>query len=281
MSDIEKLHTSGLADYHCHCDYSKDAEGTIDEYCEAAVRRGLSEICFTTHYDANPNSDGRANFIRVNGENKPVHPDLLEPYIEDVHRAAERFLSRGLIVKTGVEFGWYPDCEETVRALKDRYSFDHLLCGIHEINDRCFCCNYSYEKLFSSMSADDMVAKYFDQATAAARSGLFDAIAHLDYYRKYGEEYYGRDRLQSAHEPHLAEFFEALKQTDTALEINTAGLRKGLDSHFPSPGLVNAAKKAGVRIQFLGSDAHRPQDVGFDFDVAASLIPDYLGACEV
>jgi histidinol phosphatase-like PHP family hydrolase len=69
-ASIRPLEIPGVADYHCHCDYSVDAEGSVDEYCQAAIRRNLAEICFTTHFDANPDSEGQATeYIRVGGDN--------------------------------------------------------------------------------------------------------------------------------------------------------------------------------------------------------------------
>lgn len=283
MSDsrpIEQLHHRGLADYHCHCDYSVDAVGTIDEYCRAAVQRGLAELCFTTHYDANPHSQRRDYFIRVDGEDRRSSPDNLSPYVDDVRSAAEKYLGYGLSVKLGVEIGWFPECEEMVAGLKERFGFDHVLCGIHEINDICFCCKGWYERCFAAFDVRGLAEAYFRQAVAAANSGLFDAIAHLDYYRKFGEGYYGAHIL-TAHEPFIGELFEALKANDTALEINTAALRKNLGDYFPRVPILNAARRAGVAVRFLGSDAHRPQDVGFDFDAAVVLLSDLTKTCEV
>lgn len=283
MSDqrpIERPHHSGLADYHCHCDYSVDAVGTIDDYCRAAVQRGLAELCFTTHYDANPHSERKDYYIRVQDKEVPSSPDALAPYVDDVHAAAERFLADGLSVKLGVEIGWFPGCEETVARLRERFDFHHVLCGIHEINNVCFCCKGWNLKCFAPFDANGLAEAYFRQAVAAANSGLFDAIAHLDYYRKYGDEYYG-DALKTAHEPFVGELFAALQRSDTALEINTAALRKGLGEYFPRVSLLNAARRAGVMVRFLGSDAHRPEDVGFDFDAAVTLLSDVSRTCEV
>ena len=40
-----------MIDYHVHTNYSADASATVTEQLEAAVERGLSEICFTDHVD--------------------------------------------------------------------------------------------------------------------------------------------------------------------------------------------------------------------------------------
>jgi histidinol-phosphatase (PHP family) len=281
FNPIEPLSTPGLTDYHCHCDYSIDAQGTIDEYCEAALRRGLAEICFTTHWDTNPVSSGQDNVIRIAGQPRLTVPDHLAPYVDDVLRAREEFAPRGLSVVLGVEFGWYPGCEETAAALKDRYCFDFFLCGIHELEGRCFSCEQCYPKCFPHYTAEQLIEKYVGEIDAAARSGLFDCIAHLDYIRKYGERYYG-PRLNELLLAKLVErAFPALIAGNTALEVNTSAIRRRLNDNFPRVAIVNAARRSGVEVRYLGSDAHAPDQVGYDFDAAAALVSPWSEAwCE-
>jgi len=278
---LEPLSNLGLTDYHCHCDYSIDATGTIEEYCEAALRRGLAEICFTTHWDTNPAGGGQDNVIRIKGKPEPTLPDNLAPYVDDVHRAREEFAPRGLSVVLGLEFGWYPDCEESAARLKERYSFDYFLCGIHELDDRCFSCEQCFPKCFPHYTVDQLVEKYVGEVGAAARSGLFDCIAHLDYIRKYGEAYYG-PRLNELLLGQLIErVFPLMVAAKTALEVNTSAIRRKFSDYFPRAAIVNAARRAGVEARYLGSDAHAPNQVGYDFDAAAPLVSPWFEAwCE-
>jgi len=273
LINIEPLAVEGVMDYHCHCDYSIDAAGTIEEYCHIALKRNLAEICFTTHFDSNPYSDGKDNFIRIKGEKVPATVENLEPYVEDVRKTAEKFYLEGLSVKLGLEIGWYEGCEEIVAKVQDRYDFDYLLCGIHEIDNICFCCHSSFEKYFSQYSATQAVEKYYRQVNFAAKTKLFNTIAHFEYYLKYGLGFYGEEILK-AHKPFLEEIFQTLKETKTGLEINTSALRHGLNHYYPRMEIINAAKKAGVIVDYLGSDAHRPEQVGYDFEVAVALVPD-------
>lgn len=268
---IEPLLIQGLSDYHCHCDYSFDAEGTIDEYCEVALQKGLAEICFTTHWDISPACQGSDNVIRIEGEFKEAVPDNLQPYVDDVHRAADKYYSLGLSVKLGLEFGWFPKCEEQAAHLKEQFDFDHFLCGIHELGPRCFCCRHNYIKCFEPYSVEQVVDKYAEEVITAAKSGLFDCIAHLDYIRKYGEAHYGPALNDLLLERVGPDMFRALRENNTSLEINTSAARRGLGDYFPKTRLINAARKAGVNFYFLGSDAHQPADVGFDFDAASAL----------
>ncbi|MBI5266295.1 MAG: PHP domain-containing protein, partial [candidate division Zixibacteria bacterium] len=109
--EITPLSVDNVSDFHVHCDYSIDAVGTIEDYCRAALRRRLAEICFTTHFDANPRSADHANYVRVNGEKLPTTVENLAPYVDHVLRAADEYYPYGLSVKLGVEFGWYDGCE--------------------------------------------------------------------------------------------------------------------------------------------------------------------------
>jgi histidinol-phosphatase (PHP family) len=276
---ITPLGIDGLSDHHCHCDYSIDAKGSIDEYCQAAITRGLAEICFTTHYDANPRAEDGAAYIRVKGEKKPVGLEPLKFYVEDVELAREKFYPQGLSVQLGLEYSWYRGCEPEVIRLKESFPFEYLLVGSHELGDICHCCENTFEKCFSRYSLEQMVERYFADVIAAAQSGLFDTIAHLDYYRKYGERFYGA-QVHKVHTPYLDGLFRALKENNTALEINTAARRKGFDSYYPQMEIINLARRAGVDVIHLGSDAHSPEQVGFDFDAASALVPSNISGCE-
>lgn len=269
---IEPIQIEGVTDYHVHCDYSIDAQGSIEEYCDVALRRNLAEICFTTHYDFNPNCDGRVNFININGEHKPTSIENLEPYIDDVMKAAEKFYLKGISVKLGVEIGWFEGCEEEVEKLKERYNFDYVLCGIHEIENICYCCKTDYKNCFERYTMEKAAETYFKSVNNAINSKLFHTIAHLDYYQKYGQKFYG-DNIKVCHRLYLEETFNNLIETKTSLEINTAAIRHELDDYYPSMEIINKSKKAGVNIAHLGSDAHKPEQVGFDFEMAVSLVP--------
>lgn len=279
LIEIERLHIQGLCDYHCHCDYSIDAVGSIEEYCQAAVKRGLSEICFTTHYDSNPASPAELNVVRVGDKTLPSSPENLEAYVEHVHKAAEEFYTQTLSVKLGIEIGWHKGAAEEVIRLREKYDFDYVLCGLHELDDICICSRRSHKDIFSRYSAGEIVARYYEEMNMAIRSGLFDAMAHADYYMRYGRKFYG-DEILSLHKPYMEDFFSALKETDTSLEVNTSASRHGVGDCYPQIQIINAARKSGVSVARLGSDAHHPEHVGYDFEAVAHFVPDLLRECE-
>lgn len=277
--EIEALPFEGACDFHCHCDFSMDAVGSLAEYCEAALVRNLAELCFTTHFDTNYKVDYSDNYIRVNGKKLKATIENLQPYVDAVHKISEEFYALGLSVKLGLEFGWYEGCEELAVKTKERYKFDYFLCGMHQMDDMNFWSHGEHPGAFDKYSLDEFTERYFKQAAVAASSGLFDNLAHLDYYRRRAIAHYG-DKAKTCHENYLADLFEALKISGTGIEINTAAMRHGLDSYYPQMSIINAAKKAGVKVVKIGSDAHRPEDVGYDFEIANILIPSTISCSE-
>ena len=238
--------------------------------------RGLAEICFTTHYDVNPRGLVGDTMMRVDGVSRPADDAALARYVDDVRKAHDQFFPRGLTVVLGIEFGWYRDCEEEAARIRRKFGFDYMLAGVHDIADICFCCTGRYETCFSRYSLENMVELYYRDVISAARSGLFNTIAHLDYYKKYGEKFYG-PAIHEAHRPFLADVFSALIESGTAIEVNTAARRRGFDSYYPRNEIINAARRAGVDIAHIGSDAHAPDQVGYDFDLAYVFAPNTAG----
>lgn len=55
-----------------------------------------------------------------------------------------------------------------------------------------------------------------------------------------------------------------------AMEINTSGLRRPCKELYPQRRILEIAFDLGVPIT-LGSDAHRPEEVGAGFDAAVEL----------
>src|SRR5205085_11859196 len=99
---------------------------------------------------------------------------------------------------------------------------------------------------------------YFKRLTQAAESGLFQIIGHADLAKKFC--FYPKEDCR----PLFRAFLEAAKKTGTAIELNTAGLRKECREIYPSRRILEQAFEMGVVIAF-GSDAHAPGEVGTDF----------------
>ncbi len=249
------------ADYHVHPDYSLDAVGTIDQYCQRALELGLKEICFTTHYDSDPFRKDEDPFMRIEGEIVPLSEDNVKRYIENVRRAGEKYGSLGFLVKVGLEVDYAPHIEKQLRRDLALFDLDYLLGAVHCLDHIAISASNEAERYFKGKSLDEMVTDYYEVLTQAVESGLFDAIAHLDIYKKYGLGFYGEKTL-TAYRGLVEPVLELMVNNDVGMEINTGVLRRGHKEFCPGPEILNLALKMGVKIVAFGSDAHKVEHLG-------------------
>ncbi len=105
-------------------------------------------------------------------------------------------------------------------------------------------------------SLAEIVAPYFDEVRAAAASGLFDSLGHLDFVKRYLWPHVLPADLaerMDLYDPIL----RALVESGTGLEVNTSGLRQAAGETYPAPGVVARFHELGGRRVSAGSDAHR------------------------
>jgi histidinol-phosphatase (PHP family) len=267
---MQRLSSGAVADYHVHPDYSIDAEGSIDDFCRAAIRVGLREICFTTHYDADPARAAREGFMVIDGARQPLSDEGIKHYLDDIQRAYAEYGPAGLMVRGGLEFGYYAGCEEHIADVQRSFPLHYRLGAVHSIDEHCLCCRDEAPKLFAKFALDRLADRYFETLDRAAASGLFDCLAHIDVYRRYGMAHYG-EKIKTIHRRRIEKLFATMKKHDVGYEVNTSAIRHGLHEYYPAMEIINAARAAGVRLVALGSDAHRPDQIALDFDTATAV----------
>ena len=114
---------------------------------------------------------------------------------------------------------------------------------------------------------EEIWRRYFETLAEAARSGLFDVLAHPDLVKMWGPT-----RPRPAGDPR--------RYYEPAVEAiaETRHRRRGLDRRacasqsreiYPSPASSPGALEAGVPVA-LSSDAHLPEHIGFGYDARSS-----------
>ncbi len=270
MSEIVRFEGDAIGDFHIHPDYSVDAKGSIDDYCRRAFDIGLSEICFTTHYDADPTRMDFEGAMVVNGRREKISDDAVGQYINDLVRAHEEYGRIGLVVRTGMEFGYFPECGTEISRLLNKFPLEYRLGAVHTVGDNCICCKDEAPKLFARLTLTQLADRYFELLDTCAATGLFDCLAHIDAYRRYGLAYYGEEVL-TIHRGRIEKLFETMKANEVGYELNTSAIRHGHSEYYPAMEIVNLARAAGVQLIALGSDAHNPDQMALDFETAATV----------
>lgn len=125
-------------------------------------------------------------------------------------------------------------------------------------------------QLLAEHGPTNFVREYFGAIREAARSGLFQAISHIDGPLRFDAtagESFGRDGF-ARYEDEFMLTLDTLADQGVALEYNTAGRRNALARPLLLPHHLVAAVERGVAL-VIGSDAHRPDQLGEGFAEAA------------
>ena len=260
-----------LFDCHVHPDYSLDASGTIDEYCQRAIQVGLKGICFTSHYDVDPERKEIDAFMRVKGKIKPLSFETVQIYIQEIREAERKYAPSGLKIKAGLEIDYAPDIEKQLTEDLSRFELDYVLGAVHCLEHIAITSSEEAYKYFERKSATQLCEDYYASLISCIQSGLFDAIAHLDGFKKYALDYYGEELLK-AEAAWLPQVFGALASEKTEIELNTGWFRKGRKKFFPDEDILKMANEAGIIIVALGSDSHRVEDLGLGLPDALDCI---------
>jgi histidinol-phosphatase (PHP family) len=229
-------------DAHLHTTLSPDSNVPIDAFASQAVERGIAEIAITDHVDFEPGAPAYA--FSTFAERERV-----------VRDAAERWADQGVTIRFGAELTYDSSWEDDIRDHLRHHAYDFTIGSWHDRIDSPFTDRH-VAAWVAGRTLPEIVEPAFSQVVAAARSGLFDTIGHIDMVKRYLYPHVHPAELAGA--PELYEpILEALVDSGTSLEINASGLSHAVEETYPSPAIVARFHEMGGRAITIGSDAHR------------------------
>jgi len=244
-------------DAHLHTDQSPDSSVPIDVYAAEAVARGIAEIAITDHVDFDPRDPAYEYTTFADRERV-------------VRGAAERWADRGVAIRFGVELTFHTSWEAEAREHLARYRYDFVIGSVHDWPGSPYA-SARRTSWMSGLSIEETVRPYRDQVVAAAQSGLFDTIGHLDVVKRYLHPVITPAQL--AAEPELWDpALRALVESGTAMEVNSSGLRHHVGETYPSAATVQRFRELGGSRVTVGSDAHRKDWFAYRLEQAYRLL---------
>lgn len=244
-----------MIDLHVHTARCGHAVGDTAEYLAAAKAAGVSCLAFTDHLPLPPGHTPSYAMPWVQ----------LPAYIAEVRALAEASLEAGgPEVLLGVEADWIPGQEPLVQGALEHHAFDMVLGSVHFIDDWAFD-DPELQERYAEWTPDLLWERYFEDLVAAAATGLYDVMAHPDLVKKF--DVHPRGDPGSL----FREAASVFAERGVAVEVNTAGLRKPCGEIYPSLEFLRECRMAGVAAT-VGSDAHRPGEVGADWSAARELL---------
>lgn len=251
-----------LTDYHVHLrpdepDTPPDRYFThenVERYLEVAADRGISELGVSEHVHRFTES---LDLWRHPWWEENAHDDL-GAYCEFV---------RTTQLRLGIEMDYLPGREDRTAQLLDPHGFDYVIGSVHFLGDDAVD-HHGWDVWKGQGDADAVWRRYFETVAQAARSGLFQILAHPDLVKVWGS---ARPRPERDPRFHYEPFVAAVAETGVAVEISTAGLRKPVGELYPAPALAAMLVDAGAAFS-LSSDAHVPGDVGCAYEETVELV---------
>ncbi len=244
-------------DSHLHTDQSPDSRVPIDVYAALALERGIPEIAITDHVDFDPR-DPAYEYSRFEDRERVVRG------------AAERWGPRGVTIRFGAELTYNRLWEADVRDHLRRYQYDFTIGSVHDWPGSPYA-RTDVGRWIAGRTLDEIVEPYYKEVMAGARSGLFDAVGHLDVVKRYLHPHVTAAQLGAR--PDLLEpVLKAIVESGIALEVNTSGLRHPYAETYPSAATVARYRELGGRAVVTGSDRHRPDWFAYRLDEAYRIL---------
>jgi len=247
----------GLVDYHMHTAVTVDAHMTEADACQSAIALGLQEIAFTNH-------------VMLTQPDFTISPEELVDHWARIQVCQQRHPE--LTIRLGLEIDYYAGREDGIAATIQRYEdligrrFDFILGAVHHLNGVFFSPSRYAPALFNNQEVEDIYHDFFVLMAKAARSGLFDVMAHPDLIKKYTGKLHPPVPFDRYRAP-VGAFIESLLESGVGIEVNPSGLKRSVAEIYPSDPLLclylsEARARSVEPIVTLGSDAHRVEDVG-------------------
>lgn len=251
-----------MEDWHTHNSLCHHAVGKLEDYVKTAIKNNMSSIGFSDHFPY--------EFLK-NIENIPYQEysmtlEQIEEYLSMAENLRERYKTQ-IQIKIGFELDYLVNQEKALNNHLNKYKqrLDYLLGSIHilESEKETWCVDDdSFIENYKVYGTDNVYIEYFQkmQKMITLKEFDFDIISHLDLPKKFNKLPNNWELVNEE----INKTLELVKKRDLVIEVNTGGLRKIAKEQYPSETIINKMHEFDIPI-LLGSDAHNPNEVGYEF----------------
>jgi histidinol-phosphatase (PHP family) len=255
-----------LTDYHVHLRPDDDdtppsrffTAANAERYRTVAEERGIAEL-------------GVAEHIHRFNQALEIwdHPWWRKWARDDVDDYCA-FVREETDLRLGIEADFVAGREDRIARFLEAREWDYVVGSVHFVGEAAVDLDGAeWDHVWGRGDRPDRIwQRYFETLAEAARSGLYDIMAHPDLVKVWGSARPLPERdPRHFYEPAV----EAMLEADVAMEMSTAGLRKPAGELYPAPALLDMAVDAGLPIA-LSSDAHVPDQLGFRYEDAVAAL---------
>ena len=231
--------------YHTHTFRCGHAIGNDEEYVLEAISLGLATLGFSDHI----------MLPGIRQTNVRGDYGLVEGYFTSLKHLKEKYQGR-INILIGFEAEAFKEYFEYYQKLKEDKLVDYFVLGNH-----CTIINGRIKSFFSKFTTGKDIIEYTDSLIEGMKTGLFDVIAHPDYFM---DTYYKWDGYSKACAKRI---IKASIEYDIPLEFNFACIRRGPQKKgkefrygYPYLPFWKMVSKMKAKV-IMGIDAHAPSDL--------------------
>lgn len=257
-----------LTDYHVHL--RPDDEDTpasryftpanAERYRAAASERGIEELGVAEHIH---------RFVQA--LDVWTHEWWRHWARDDVDEYCS-FVRERTDLKLGIEADFVPGREDRLASFLEARDWDYVVGSIHFLRDEAIDLRglegWEHTDIWRSNDPDKVWTRYFETLGEAARTGMFDVLAHPDLVKVWGK---GAPRPDGDLRRFYERAMDGVAESDVAIEVSTAGLRKPVGEIYPDAAFLELCLEAGRPVA-LSSDAHLPEQLGHEYERAVDWL---------
>lgn len=249
------------SDYHLHSHHSGDSKASMEEMVKKGIAAGLEAMCFTEHvdFDFRPHGKEAEDTFSLNADS----------YLYELLSLKKKYEDK-IELLFGLECGMQLHlAKENVRFIKE-HEYDFVIASVHVCGGK----DPYYPEFFEGKKEEEVLREYLEETMQNIKVfGNFDCLGHLDYIIRYCKKM-DRQYEYAKYKDIMDKILSYLIDREKALELNTAGIRKGMKEMNPAKDVLKRYYEMGGELITVGSDAHRPEEVASDFDKAEGLLSD-------
>lgn len=246
-----------MYDFHLHSDFSIDSKTDMEDMVLAGIQKNLKSMCFTDHVDLESTSKS------IDFQFRP------EDYFKSIKRVKYRYMKE-IEILGGVEIGMQPQLNKRYTELIQSNPFDFVIMSIHNVKGR----DIVIDEIFKDTTPSKILEDYYEDMYECVKVfDDYDVLGHIDYVDRYIYNNTNFPKYNDLYEI-IAEILRLIIEKGKGIELNTAGLRHGLEYFNPKITILELYRDLGGEILTIGSDAHRAEDVGYHYKMAEKLLKD-------
>lgn len=228
----------------------------MEDMVKGALKKDIKILSFTDHVDYDYGND-ELDFVFD-----------ISDYFKELKKIKSNYKGQ-IDVLSGIELGMQPHLVRNIHEKIKLDDFDFIIMSIHTVMGK----EMHEGELFEDRDLVDAYFLYYEEMLDVLNNfSNFDVVGHINLIDRYVKFMNSNTVELDEYKEQVEKVLKKIIEMDKGIEINTSGIRYGINSFHPTVELLRLYKNFGGEIVTIGSDAHNPEHIGLDYKNAVELL---------